>query len=123
MKNLDIFIRFIIFIKICFIIFVLTHSYLKRTGKLNTELDKKALYWKDKLEFIFKALMAGLLIYLFNPRHSREILIDYETKVLLFLFGFILLITADWSTFFEESPWFLELQTILGRTSKDDKNK
>ena len=123
MKNLDIFIRFIIFIKICFIIFVLTHSYLKRTGKLNTELDKKALYWKDKLEFVFKALMAGLLIYLFNPRYSREILIDYETKVLLFLFGFILLITANWSAFLKESPWFLELQNILGKNGNNDKSK
>ena len=123
MKKLDIFIRFIIFIKICFIISAITHGYLKHSKKANSDLDKKALYWKDKLEFIFKALMAGLLIYLFNPRHSREILIDYETKVLLFLFGFILLITANWSAFLKESPWFLELQTILGRTSKDDKNK
>ena len=115
MKKLDIFIRFIIFIKICFIISAITHGYLKHSNKANSDLDKKALYWKDKLEFIFKALMAGLLIYLFNPRHSREILIDYETKVLLFLFGFILLITANWSTFFEEADWFMKLQNVLGK--------
>jgi len=122
MKNLDIFIYFIIFIKICFIIFVLIHGYLKRTGKLNSELDKKAIYWKAKLEFIFKALMAVLIIYLFNPRFTRETIIDYETKVLLFLFGIILLITADWSAFFEESAWFIKLQTILGRTDEKTSN-
>jgi hypothetical protein len=117
MKKLDLFIRFIIFIKVCFIIFVITHSYLKKTGKLNSDLDKKAVYWKDRLEFIFKALMALLIIYLFNPRYKRETIIDYETKVLLFLFGFILLITADWSAFFKESEWFQKLQIILGKTN------
>jgi hypothetical protein len=59
--------------------------------------------------------MAGLIIYLFNPRHSREKLIDYETKVLLYLFGFILLLTANWSAFVEESTWFEKLQNIIGK--------
>jgi len=114
MNNLDLFINFIIFTKICFIIFVLTHGYLKRTGKLDSELDIKAVYWKEKIEFIFKALMAVLIIYLFNPRYKRESIIDYETKVLLFLFGIILLISAKWDVFFEESKWFMKLQNILG---------
>ncbi len=117
MKKLDIFINFIIFIKICFILFAITHGYLKRTGKLNTELDNKVVYWKGKIEFVFIALMALLLIYLFNPRYKREMIIDYETKVLLFLFGIILLITAKWDEFFEESAWFQKLQIILGKNN------
>ena len=117
MHKIDIYINFIIFIKICFIISVITHIYLKRTNKLNSDLDKKALYWKEKLEFIFKALMAGLIIYLFNPKYNRENLIDYETKVLLYLFGFILLLTANWSAFVEESSWFEKLQIVLGKTN------
>ena len=64
--------------------------------------------------------MAGLIIYLFNPKYNRENLIDYETKVLLYLFGFILLITAEWSAFFKESSWFKKLQTILGKTNGND---
>jgi len=120
MKKLDIYIYIIIFIKICFILSAITHGYLKRSGKENTDLDIKAVYWKEKLEFIFKALMAVLLIYLFNPRFNREIIIDYETKVLLFLFGFILLITANWSTFFEEAKWFEKLQNILGKNSNNN---
>ena len=118
MNNLDMYINLIIAIKVCFIISVITHVYLKRTNKENGDIDKKALYWRDKLEFIFKALMAGLLIYLFNPKYTRENKIDYETKVLLYLFGFILLITADWSTFFKESDWFKKLQLILGKNDK-----
>ena len=117
MHKIDIYINFIIFIKICFIISVITHIYLKNTKKEGSELDVKALYWREKLEFIFKALMAGLIIYLFNPKYTRENLIDYETKVLLYLFGFILLITAEWSAFFKESAWFKKLQAILGKTS------
>ncbi len=117
MHKIDIYINFIIFIKICFIISVITHIYLKNTKKEGSELDVKALYWREKLEFIFKALMAGLIIYLFNPKYNRENLIDYETKILLYLFGFILLITAEWSAFFKESSWFKKLQAILGKTS------
>ena len=57
--------------------------------------------------------MAGLLIYLFNPRNDRSILITHETKILLYLFGFILLITADWNVFFHESPFFKKFQKIV----------
>ena len=120
MHKIDIYINFIIFIKICFIISVITHIYLKNTKKEGSELDVKALYWREKLEFIFKALMAGLIIYLFNPKYNRENLIDYETKILLYLFGFILLITAEWSAFFKESAWFKKLQAILGKTNGND---
>jgi uncharacterized membrane protein SirB2 len=59
--------------------------------------------------------MAGLLIYLFNPRQSREKILDYETKVLLYLFGFVLLLTANWSAFVEEASWFEKLQNIIGK--------
>lgn len=117
MNKFDTYITFIIFIKVCFILSVITHIYLKNNKQEGSELDKKALYWREKLEFIFKALMAGLLIYLFNPRYSREHLIDYESKVLIYLFGFILLITADWAVFFKEASWFEKLQLILGKTN------
>lgn len=115
MNNLDLYINFIIFIKICFIISAITHGYLKRSDKAGSDLDEKSLYWKEKLEFIFKALMAGLLIYLFNPRQNRDKILDYETKVLLYLFGFIILLTANWSAFVEEASWFEKLQNIIGK--------
>ena len=92
-----------------------THIYLKAKGDEKSELDKKILYWKERFEFIFIACMAALLIYLFNPRSKTSITIDRETKVLLFLFGFVLLITAKWDEFIKESPWFSRLQQILGK--------
>ena len=57
--------------------------------------------------------MSILLIYLFNPRVDRNTLIDKETKLLLFLFGFILLITAKWDVFIKESPLLKMIQNIV----------
>ena len=96
-------------------IMAVTHIYLKAKGDEKSELDKKILYWKERFEFISIACMSVLLIYIFNPRTDRSILIDRETKVLLFLFGFVLLITAKWGEFIKESPWFSRLQQVLGK--------
>lgn len=93
------YITFIFLIKIGFIIMTITHIYLKAKGKEKSDLDKNILYWKERFEFIFIAMMSILLIYLFNPRVDRSVLIDKETKILLYLFGFILLITAKWNLF------------------------
>ena len=118
MNNFELYIYLIIFIKICFITLAIAHEYLKRTNKSGSELDEKVLYWKGKIELLFKSSMSFLLIYLFNTRYSRENLINYENKLLLFLFGFILLITANWNAILEESLWFQKLQTILGPVTK-----
>lgn len=115
MNKFDTYIMFIFLIKIGFIIMAVTHLYLKLKGKEHTDLDKKILYWKERFEFIFIILMAILLIYLFNPRHDKSILIDNETKILLYLFGFVLLITSDWNTFIKESSWFKMTQEIIGK--------
>jgi hypothetical protein len=62
------------------------------------------------IPFIVVPQSSGLLIYVFNPRVDRSILVDNETKVLLYLFGFILLITAKWELFFKESPLLKKFQ-------------
>jgi hypothetical protein len=107
------YITFIIFIKVGFVLLAVSHLYLKLKDKEQSETDKKIVYWKDRLEFVFIALMAALLIYLFNPRTDRSVLVDYETKVLLYLFGFILLITAKWDTFIKETPYFKIVQEVF----------
>jgi hypothetical protein len=89
----DVYLKSIIFCKIILILLILAEVYLWIKGKKETELDKKLQYFKSKVEKVFKILMSLLLIYLFNPRTDRSILIDYETKLLLCLFGIILLIT------------------------------
>jgi hypothetical protein len=58
--------------------------------------------------------MAVLLIYLFSPGKEKTVMIDGETKLLLYLFGFVLLITAKWGDFFHEAEWFQYLQKSVG---------
>ena len=87
---------------------------IQQVQKIDSDLDKKFVYWKERFEFVFVLLMAILLIYLFNPRRKEMVMIDGETKVLFYLFGFVLIITADWSVFFREAKWFKYLQGDVG---------
>jgi len=120
MKNYNIvdkytiYITFIYFIKIGFIVMGILHIYLAIKGKAHSELDEAILYWKHRFEFIFIVAMALLLIYLFNPMKNRTTMIDYETTVLLYLFGFLLIITAKWGLFFTESPILKKIQASIG---------
>ena len=99
MDKYTIYISFIIFIKFAMVCLAITHLYLKFKKQTDSELDQKIVYFKEKTEFIFIALMACLLIYLFNPMIDMSDLINRETKFVLYLFGFILLITAKWGDF------------------------
>jgi len=113
MNSYDYYIYLIFSVKVIFILLAITHIYLKSTG--NTDLDKNILYWKERVEFIFICLMSILLIYIFNPRLNKEFIINSETRLLLFLFGFVLLIVAKWDIFIEESKWFEYIQEITGK--------
>ena len=115
---MDFFTSYIIVIfavKILFILLSATNLYLKFKGKENSDLYKTLFYWRGRIEFIFVVLMSFLLIYLFNPRKNKTHMINGETKILLYLFGFVLLITADWSNFIEEANWFQRIQEVVGR--------
>ena len=109
------YIYLIIFVKLLFFTFAISNLYMKAKGKKYSNLNKVIEFWKERIEFIFEILMAILIIYLFNPRQDHKTLIDPHVKMLLYIFGFILLITAKWDTFIEESPWFKELQETLGK--------
>jgi hypothetical protein len=114
MKYFDIYITFTFTVKILFIVLALTYIFIKVKGYEKTNTAVKIKYWKEKVEFIFTILMALLLIYLFSPRANRTTMIDRETKILFYLFGFVLLITAKWEDFFKESKDFIYFQKTLG---------
>jgi cytochrome bd-type quinol oxidase subunit 2 len=117
MDKYTIFVSLIFIVKICFILMSVSHIYMRVTGKTDSDLDKKLVYWKERFEFVFILLMSILLIYLFNPRIDRSVMINGETKLLLYLFGIVLLITAKWEEFFNESKWFKYIQKSLGPSS------
>jgi uncharacterized membrane protein YiaA len=93
------FIYLVIFIKFIFIALSIYLVYIKRKEPNNKNKINRITHLKKKVETIFITCMSLLLIYLFNPRYTKnELVLDYETRLLLFLFGFILLITRDWES-------------------------
>jgi len=112
-KPVDMFVLFIILIKIVFILSSIGHVILSHMSKKNEKNGKEAkkekedaklVYWKERTEFIFVICMSLLLIYYFRPGHMKPI--DSETSLLFFLFGWILIITAKWSNFFASAKWY-----------------
>jgi hypothetical protein len=99
------YVSLIILLKVIFICLAVAHIYNKAKGKTNTPQDKKIVYWKDRIEFVFIILMSLLLIYVFYPRSTKPVILDTETKILFYLFGFVLILTAKWKIFIKESPF------------------
>ena len=102
----DVFVLFIIIVKVIFLLAAVGHAILHffvKTSDKAAKVDPKLVYWKERTEFVFKASMSILLIYHFHPRYGHPI--NSETALLFFLFGWVLLLTADWDLFIETAPW------------------
>jgi hypothetical protein len=111
--EIDYFVFFIILIKIVFMLSAIGHIYFSHSTKPNVKkIDDKLLYFKERTEFIFIISMSILLIYHFNPHFSKKI-INEETSFLFFLFGLVLIITAKWSLFITEAPWYKQIISNL----------
>jgi hypothetical protein len=118
MNSYDYFIYYIVLNKILFVLFGVWHFIIVRENKGETEFSSNLHNWKEYCEFMFIACMAILCLYLFNPFLKVRPAINYETRVLLFVFGWIVLLNCKWDLFFEQSKWFTLLQYfITGRNS------
>jgi hypothetical protein len=121
----DNYVIFVIIIKILFVIFaVISRHYqkkIKTAGNNKSQLQEYtqkynwALYWKDRLEFFFLISTSLICIIVFYPFYSDPIFIDRHTKILLFIYGFIVLITLNWNILGTLPPWFISLQNIVGK--------
>ena len=101
--------RFIFMIKVLFLIMTVmakrTELVIKRDTKkgktANIDEQRKKLeneeYLRSRLELMFKFTMSIFLIIAFFPKRKKRVELTYEDNLLLTVFGFILLITADWS--------------------------
>jgi hypothetical protein len=103
--KMDYFVVFLIIIKCIFVAAALGHLVLAHTNTSFDKYDEKLLYWKERTEFIFIVSMSILLIYYFHPIVKSGPM-SSETKLLFFLFGWILIVTAKWKLFVTEAPWF-----------------
>ncbi|MAD29119.1 MAG: hypothetical protein CMP00_05570 [Woeseiaceae bacterium] len=96
-------------IKVLFLIMTVmakrTELVIKRDTKkgktANLDEQRKKLeneeYLRTRLELMFKFTMSIFLIIVFFPKRKSRVELTYEDNLLLTVFGFILLITADWS--------------------------
>lgn len=106
---IELFLYIIIGIKIFFILATVGHLILSHLSNKSTNVNKvdlKFIYWKKRTEFVFIIFMALLMIFIFNPRYDNKKYITKEMSLLFFLFAIILIISADWSLFFQEAKWY-----------------
>lgn len=66
--------------------------------------EKTIHFWKIRVEFIFVFLMSIVLIYLFYPRNKFfPVYINFHTKLLIYLYGILTILTANWDLFIDTS--------------------
>jgi len=110
---LDFFIVFIILIKICFLLSALGNAIASRSDNVKVQLLQPKFKWlKERTEFIFVSCMSLLLIIYFRPGSNLQV--HGESRILFFVFGIILMLTANWKLFIKESYWFTILSNTFG---------
>jgi hypothetical protein len=112
-KPVDLFIRFVFFIKLLYMFSSVYAFYLISKKQENTEIYHRVEYWKERFKFIFKICMSALIAYYFSPLTGNTLKFDNETKFLFFVFGLILLTDVNWKLFFKQSVWFTMLQKAV----------
>jgi len=101
MTSYQIYILSLFIIKLLLVFFAVTHLYYKIKGMADSESDKKVIFWKERLEFVFIVLMSILLIYTFNPLSDKTIVMKHEAKILMCIFGLVILWGAKWELFIQ----------------------
>ena len=110
------FIYVIIGIKALFLFSTLSNLFLTKIIKNDILIEKysKTLNKiKEQTEFVFIILTSILLIAIFYPRQNNMKYIDNHVKLLFYLFGWILIITAKWNLFFHESLILKKISSSL----------
>ena len=100
-RAFDLFVWFVVFVKIIFVLTTLLHFVSLRASSSHVVVKKispKLARVKTVSEFMFTICMAIILLCHFNPYH--RVPLTYESSLLMYLFGFILVLTAKWSEVF-----------------------
>jgi hypothetical protein len=110
------FIYIIIGIKSLFLFSTLSNLFLTKIIKNDSLIKKyseKLNKIKEQTEFVFIILTSMLLIAIFYPRQNNLKYINSHVKLLFYLFGWILIITAKWDLFFHESKALQKISDSL----------
>ncbi len=81
--------------------------------KPDTSLAKLVIFWKERFEFIFIASMAILTLIIFRPFQNNNIYITPHEQLLFFMYGNIILISADWNLFITQSTILKKLRSVI----------
>ena len=101
MDLLNIYVILIFIVKLIFLYFLIAEAISKSKLKKDNssqnmkEYEKKA-HDKERVEMLFTLLMSILLIYVFYPRRKIPIVLNGEMRVLLFVFGIVLILSSNW---------------------------
>ena len=112
------YVRLIFLVKLIFLYFMISSGYHRYKGKKDPknatiqQAYENNMYFKERFELLFKFLMSMLLIYVFFPRRKVPMPLDSETRILLYLFGWILILSAKWSHIIEGSAFAQHLSGI-----------
>ena len=98
-RNYDNYVIFIIIIKVLFLITDIVTRILKAkiTSSKTTNTNLINIYnilseWKQIFEFIFIISLAFICIIVFCPFYGDIVFIDKHTRILLFIYGFIIIL-------------------------------
>ena len=114
---IEVIIYFIVVIKIFFLVTSVGHlllSHVRHPSNKISKLDDKILGWKSKTEFIFTILMSCLLIFIYTPWRDNTKYITSEMKFLFYLFGFILILGANWDLVMPSTSISTIIQSTIG---------
>ena len=92
----------LIILKITIVSLWIIDIYLKYAPVEYRFLDiKDEQFWQKRVSVLFEILIAFLLIYIFNPLQHH--IISKPIRLTLFIFGFLILLKTNWTTFIGES--------------------
>ena len=111
--SIDYYIAFIFIIKILYASCASVAFYLSYTKKDNGVFYDEITYWRDRFEFIFVACMSTLILFFFYPNNTKPLDFDFETRLLFYVYGWIVLMKANWKLFFGDSLFLNALQNSL----------
>jgi hypothetical protein len=93
----------LLLLKFIYLITNISHIILVKQNKEYGTLDNTLTHINEYVEFVFIAFMSLILLYLFFPLRNNIPIIDKETKILLFVYGAIQIVSLDWTLFIEKS--------------------
>ena len=91
------FIIFIVAVKIVFVVSAIATVIISHMPNSSPKKNRTMAAVKRQTEFLFIASMSVLLLLHFRP--GATVCPDHHTSILFFIFGCLLLLTADWGAF------------------------